>query len=254
MLEDEFCDIVRKTRYGVGRSAEDVARAAGLEAARLKALESGTAAPEASEVAALAAVLGLRPPQLLDIALDRYSPRVGPSGVTAVHVPQGNSFAYALRAGGRSIIIDAGGSAEELLQATNGSADAVFLTHGHSDHVAALSAVRGRAEVYAHPELAGKIPGAKPLSDGQTVCGLTALYAPGHSSDMLTIVGDGIAFVGDTLFAGSLGRAAIPAAYPQLISSARRILQLPEETLLFCGHGPVTSVGLERVHNAYNLA
>ncbi|EQD80239.1 metallo-beta-lactamase domain protein, partial [mine drainage metagenome] len=112
----------------------------------------------------------------------------------------------------------------------------------------------GSAEVLAHPDLAARLPGVRPLHDGEEAYGLLARYAPGHSADMLTLVGDGFAFVGDTMFAGSLGRAMNPAAYPDLLASAREIIALPETTLLFAGHGPVTNVGMERAHNAFSVA
>lgn len=255
MLEDDFCDIIRKARFGLGLSSTAVARGVAITEDRLGELESPSAAPTEDEVARLSAVLSLRARQLSDIAFGRYVPAVSPNpGIIPVYVPEGNAFAYAVTAGGRRVIIDAGGSAAQLLEAVGGSPAAVLLTHGHHDHVDALSALRGAAEVYAHPDLAARIPGARPLHDGEQAFGFTARYAPGHSADMLTLVGDGFAFVGDTMFAGSLGRAQSPAAYGDLLSSARDILGLPKDTLLFAGHGPVTSVGEELAHNAFPVA
>lgn len=255
MLEDDFCDIIRKTRFGLGLTAITVAQSAAIAEGRLGELESPGAVPTEEEVSRLSSVLSLRAPQLSDIAFGRYAPIVsGHPGVTPVYVPDGNSFAYAVTADGRRVIVDAGGSARELLAALGGAPAAVLLTHGHRDHVDALSEVRGGAVVFAHPDLASRIPGARALRDGEEEFGFTARYAPGHSADMLTLVGDGFAFVGDTMFAGSLGRAQSAAAYDDLLRSARDILGLPQDTLLFAGHGPVTSVGEERAHNAFSVA
>lgn len=254
MLEDDFSDIIRKARFGLSLQLPDVARAAGVAMERLQALEAAQVEPQEEEVLTLARVLGLRASALVDIAFGRYSPAVSAGPVNAVHVPDGNAFAYALEIGGARVAVDAGGSVPQMRRALAGAPDAVFLTHGHADHVAALAELRGSAAVFAHPALASRLPGVRSLQDGEEVFGLTVRFAPGHSADMLTLVGDGVAFVGDTLFAGSLGRAQTAQNYQELLASARRILALPGETLLFCGHGPVTRVAEERVHNAFDVA
>jgi glyoxylase-like metal-dependent hydrolase (beta-lactamase superfamily II) len=130
----------------------------------------------------------------------------------------------------------------------------VLITHGHHDHVGGLGTLPPGVEVYAHPELSRRIPGSRPLENGERVAGLDVMYAPGHSLDMLAFLGDGLAFVGDTIFAGSLGRADSARNYPVLLETARRILAAPDDTVLYCGHGPVTSVAWEREHNAFPVA
>lgn len=254
MLEDDFSDIIRKARFGLSLPLLDVARSSGVGAERLQALEASQASPDEGEVVSLASVLGLRAQALAEVAFGRYLPAVDAGSVGVVHVPEGNAFAYALHIAGARVAVDAGGSVPQLQRALGGGPDAVFLTHGHADHVAALAELRGSAAVFAHPTLASRLPGVCALQDGEEAFGLTARFAPGHSADMLTLVGEGVAFVGDTLFAGSLGRAQSASDYQDLLASARWILRLPSATVLFCGHGPVTRVAEERDHNAFDVA
>ncbi len=253
-FEDDFCDIIRKARSGHGLSIETVAADAGIPALRLQALETGQL-PASGEVERLAQVLHLRQAPLRDIATGRVEPpSVTPPramAVTSVFAADVGAFAYAVRSTYGRIIVDCGGGVSQLLRALGGAAEAVLLTHGHSDHVAGLGDMPQGVPVFAHPELSRRLPGARPLADGETVFGLAAMHAPGHSPDMLAFHADGVAFVGDTIFAGSLGRASSSGAYQDLLASARRILALAPETVVYCGHGPATTVAWERVHNAF---
>lgn len=253
-LEDDFCDIIRKARTGQGLGIAEVGSAAGLAVLRLEALEAGQM-PSAGEVERLAQVLFLRGGQLREIALGIAEPppaaAVPDFAVTAVYAADVGGFAYAVRRGEDGFLVDCGGYVPQLLAALGGRPKGVLLTHGHRDHVAGLGELPEGVPVYAHPELSRRIPGARPLLDNETVLGLRASYAPGHSPDMLALIGDGLAFVGDTIFAGSLGRSDTAESYPVLLATARRILSLPRHTKLFCGHGPVTTVGWEREHNAF---
>lgn len=253
-LEDDFCDIVRKARYGLGITLEDAAARAGLAPARLQALEAGKS-PTGEEAKQLAGVLSLRSGPLAAIGAGGYEPppvalRFGEWTVTPVFAEDVGAFCYAVATRDGRFTVDAGGGVEQVRAALGGTPQAVLLTHGHSDHVAALGAFG--APCYAHPQLAQEV-GGEGLFDGAEILGLRVLYCPGHSPDMLCFRGPGFAFVGDTLFAGSLGRARTPQDYPALLESARRILALPKETALFCGHGPPTTVAAEREHNAFAI-
>jgi Zn-dependent hydrolases, including glyoxylases len=97
------------------------------------------------------------------------------------------------------------------------------------------------------------------LSEGDTVkfgnVTLTAIHVPGHSPGSLCFYDavSGSLFAGDVLFQGSIGRSDLPKGnYEQLIDGiSTKLFALPEETTVYCGHGPTTTIGYEKVYNPY---
>jgi glyoxylase-like metal-dependent hydrolase (beta-lactamase superfamily II) len=83
-------------------------------------------------------------------------------------------------------------------------------------------------------------------------------YAPGHAPGHVIFycAQDGFALVGDVIFAGTIGRTDLPGGdFPRLMRSIREeVLTLPDETRLYPGHGPVTTVGQERMGNPYLIS
>ena len=78
-------------------------------------------------------------------------------------------------------------------------------------------------------------------------------HVPGHSPGSVVFIGEGLVFSGDVLFQGSIGRTDLPGGdFEQLIEGIRRdLLALPDDTVVYPGHGPPTSIGYERLHNPY---
>lgn len=182
----------------------------------------------------------------------------------------------------RAVVIDPGAAAEQMvdaLEADGLAADAVLLTHAHLDHIQGVAAVvrATGAPVYLHPadrslyEAAAEqaamfgmdVPKPPPVDhwweDGDRFelggCVLDVRYAPGHSPGhvVLYCADAGAAFVGDVVFMGSIGRTDLPGGdYQQLMESIReQVMPWPDETALYCGHGPRTTVGHERVSNPF---
>jgi hydroxyacylglutathione hydrolase len=81
----------------------------------------------------------------------------------------------------------------------------------------------------------------------------TVLHTPGHSPGGICLSGSGVVFCGDTLFNFSIGRTDFPGGdYDQIIDSIqKKIMVLPNETKVYCGHGPATTVGFERKANPF---
>jgi len=198
---------------------------------------------------------------------------VGPVGA--------NCYVFGDEATGEAFVIDPGGEPERILQALKrlGARPlALVNTHGHFDHIQGVEAVRrateapfwiheAEREILRHgPARAKAMFGIdlppSPVPDRWLVDGdrlavggltLTVRHTPGHSPGGVCLIGDGLAFVGDTLFAGSIGRTDIPGADTQtlLTSIARVLLPLPETTVCYPGHGPETTIGEEKRGNPF---
>jgi glyoxylase-like metal-dependent hydrolase (beta-lactamase superfamily II) len=181
------------------------------------------------------------------------------------------------------LIIDTGLEAGELvdfLQRHNLNPVAVVLTHGHADHVTGLVALRGRfphIKVYIHKldaemltgekdnlsAMAGVLFSSEPadfsLEEGDVIeqanIKLDVLHTPGHTPGGICLYSkdEGIVFVGDTLFADSVGRTDMPGgSATQLIKSIKqKLCILPDETVVYPGHGPQTTISQEKENNPF---
>jgi hydroxyacylglutathione hydrolase len=179
----------------------------------------------------------------------------------------------------KSVIVDPGGDGDRLVDAIEASGttpEAIWITHGHVDHVGAIAAVKRRwnVPVYLHPldrrlyEVAPRQaevygipfeeapPPDREFADGQTLkvgeVEMTVMHTPGHAPGHVVIYGDGIALVGDCLFAGSIGRTDLPFSDPPtLAASLQKIAALPPDTVIYPGHGPDSTIGEERKSNPF---
>lgn len=193
---------------------------------------------------------------------------------------QENCYIVADRDAGEAVLVDPGEEAELFLRrlSTEGlGLAAVWLTHAHVDHVAGVGHVveQTGVPVYLHPadrplydqalERAEWLafrpkplpPPSHDLVEGATltVGGLSfeVRHVPGHSPGGVAFVGEGVALVGDVLFAGSVGRTDLPGGdTAALLHSIRtKLLTLPDETPVYAGHGPETTIGRERATNPF---
>jgi hydroxyacylglutathione hydrolase len=209
----------------------------------------------------------------------------GSHGEVTVRVFSGGPFAengYLLVCTGTksAILVDPGAGVEGMLAAVESEGlevELIVLTHAHLDHVDGLGRAKARtgAPVLLHPSdeplyrsaptqaqwfgvRIDPLPAIdRPLEDGDVIsfgsCSLEVRHAPGHAPGHVILVGDGFALVGDCVFAGSIGRTDLPGGdFTGLMRSIRtRILTLPDETVLYSGHGPETTVGHERIGNPF---
>ena len=81
----------------------------------------------------------------------------------------------------------------------------------------------------------------------------SVIHTPGHTPGGVCFLFDKVVFVGDTLFAGSVGRSDLPGgSHRQLIESIKKkLMPLDDSVKAYSGHGPVTSIGVERKHNPF---
>ncbi|MCD8155099.1 MAG: MBL fold metallo-hydrolase [Clostridiales bacterium] len=182
---------------------------------------------------------------------------------------------------GEILILDPGDAPERIyakISAMGGSPAAILLTHGHYDHILAVSDVREKygIQVYAcqaEQELlenpsanltryTGKPVTLKAdvlLSDGQVFeaagFSIKLFHTPGHTkgSCCYYIEEEGVLFSGDTLFCGSVGRTDFPGgSTSEIVRSLHRLLDtLPEETDIFPGHEQSTTIGYEKRYNPF---
>ncbi len=179
-----------------------------------------------------------------------------------------------------AVVIDPGDDADDILKIVREKGFRVkylINTHAHFDHVGANKAVKEAtgAELLLHeadaPVLAaashqsrsfGLSPVVSPPADrylkhGDVVTAgevsLKVLHTPGHSPGGISLLEQGIVFTGDSLFAGSIGRTDLPGGdlLTLLRSIKTNLMVLPDETKVFCGHGPASTIGEERRENPF---
>jgi glyoxylase-like metal-dependent hydrolase (beta-lactamase superfamily II) len=177
-----------------------------------------------------------------------------------------------------NVLIDAPEGIAEWLTERGVRVDDVLLTHQHYDHVmdaAALKALGARLHAFEDYstdltlESAARgwgMPISVPpyqidrhfvMSEPLRIAGLeiSLAHIPGHSLDSVTfhLLGQGVVFSGDTLFAASIGRTDLPGGSTALLLAgiARHLMVLPPETRILAGHGPGTTIGEEAMDNPY---
>ena len=171
---------------------------------------------------------------------------------------ENNVFVLRDKSTGEGLIIDAANEHDLLIPvARAANVRRVLTTHGHWDHIQAVTAARDAGiDVGVGPADAGMLPGYDFVVADEDVIEvgdlrLHALHTPGHTpgSVCFTLEGWPILFSGDTLFPGGPGATQSPTAFAEIIRSLdNRLLPLPEETLVLPGHGLDTTIGTERPH------
>lgn len=193
-----------------------------------------------------------------------------------------NCYIVGSENGRRGLIIDPGADSKRILKTVNDlrlTISLILVTHAHIDHIGALAPVKeGTRAEFAIYEAEAKdnlgmfsrmmssMTGGsfsqppKPdrlLKDGDIIdindLSFKVLHTPGHSPGGISLYGHGVLFSGDTLFNYGIGRTDFPGgSSEQIIDSIKnRLLTLPDETVVYPGHGPSTTIGEEKRGNPF---
>jgi len=190
-----------------------------------------------------------------------------------------NCYIVGSEATKEGMIVDPGAEAEQILKGVKElgfDIKFIVLTHGHMDHIGALKEVKEAtgAEVAIHTNEAKSLHGRllnnlfglayptpsppdKLLKGGDSVdigdLHFLVLHTPGHSPGGICLLGHEVVFSGDTLFNYGVGRSDFPGcSHSQLMNSIyTKLMILPDNTIVYPGHGPDTTIGAERRGNPF---
>jgi hydroxyacylglutathione hydrolase len=195
---------------------------------------------------------------------------------------QENSYLVWDEATKRGVLIDPGDEAPRILRMVRDAGvalDAIWLTHGHLDHVGAIAAIKRerdvpvwqhKADLVLHRRASAQaafygLPFEQPpdpdgeLAEGDLLCvgesRFTVRHTPGHSPGHVIFVGAQVVIGGDLLFAGSIGRTDLPLSNPEAMdASLALVAALDPELAVYPGHGPPTRIGTELASNPFLAA
>lgn len=263
-LEDKFNDIVGKAMRGLQLSDSQVAEKSGADAAAIHALRAG----QWSEATArkVAPTLHLGTDALAASGNESWAPEpVSINGLAQFNQPYDdmtvNSYLVWDAQSGEAVAFDTGADCSDmlaLLAEKKLRLKYILLTHTHGDHIFDLDRLKEKTGAPAFVGEREPIEGAESFAAGRswTVGSLQieSRLTWGHSKGGITFVVSGlaqpVAIVGDAVFAGSMGGGGV--SYDDaLATNKKEILSLPDNTIIAPGHGPLTTVGEEKVHNPF---
>lgn len=266
-LEDNFTDIIAKAQRGLAISDEDLAKRAEISVADLAALKRGE--PLAAVLRRVARHLRLSPDALEAIMLKTWYPSQPnfPTGFAAFNTAFDditvNSYLVWDGRTKQAAAFDTGANCDAVLDtiaAEKLKLVYIFVTHTHEDHIADLPKLTDatKAGIWSHELEPVAFPNAKTFKENahfhvgplaiKTL--LTSGHSPGMSTFYITGLSWPLAVVGDAIFSGSMGGS--PTHFQEQLKNNRdKILVLPRDTVLACGHGPLSTLGQEKVHNPF---
>jgi hydroxyacylglutathione hydrolase len=180
----------------------------------------------------------------------------------------------------KAIVVDPGDEPDRIIGIINDRGfivEVIVCTHGHFDHMGIVNDIKTAtgARVAIHRDEVELYNGAKDmaafwghtldnppdpdilLSEGDTLTigdlSFSILHTPGHSPGGICLYGEGIVITGDTLFKNSIGRTDFHGGdMNEMKQSFRRLMELPEGTIVLPGHGPTTTIGGEKKENMFS--
>ncbi|MFP6887876.1 MAG: MBL fold metallo-hydrolase [Opitutales bacterium] len=264
-IEDFHEDIIGKAARGLGVGKEELAETAGISRKQVEGVLAGGV--DEVTIRAVAPILGLDVEKLVVSAGKAWRP-VGRklSGLfqanTPYHDMRVNAYLLWDEDSRKAVVFDTGANVTPIIEhiSEHGLAvEVILLTHTHGDHIADLERLlneTGNPPVYVnrlepHPRAEGINEGFAATIGGLSI---RAILTSGHSVGGTTFLVDGlsvpVAVVGDALFAGSMGGGMVSYA-EALRNNREKLMTLPDETVVCPGHGPLTTIGEEKVANPF---
>jgi glyoxylase-like metal-dependent hydrolase (beta-lactamase superfamily II) len=167
-----------------------------------------------------------------------------------------NAYILVCQATGESVLVDAPGDTEKLLERLEGTNPVcILMTHGHMDHTGALSRLKEDLSIplASHPADAEHLPMAAEmlLEDGNIIAfgkvALEVLHTPGHTPGSLCFLTEKYLISGDTIFPGGPGKTGSPEDFRKIVESLeQKIFVLPEDVKIYPGHGASTVLKKEK--------
>lgn len=196
-----------------------------------------------------------------------------------------NTYFYVDDKSKHGFLIDPGAESDKILEIIekNGLAiEKILLTHGHYDHIGAVNEIKSALKIPVCMGKGGNFYAQNPINNGSKFFGqeiilnnvtildetdiflstnpnfkLKVISTPGHTLDgtIYYSESDSVAFVGDTIFFGGHGRTDLAGGsnLDLMNSITKKIFALPDETILFCGHGSPTTVSEEKLRPWYQI-
>ena len=264
-LEDNFNDVIGKAQRGLQLTDQELARKAGVSVAELTQAKDG----QFNEPVArkLAQALNLNADALADLGKKSWCPKplADVTGLACFNTTYGdmtvNSYLIWDPKTSQGACFDTGADCSDMVKAAAEKdirIQMILLTHTHPDHIEDLARLKEvtKATVFVcnleDLEDAETFEAEKTFTVGNLR--IETRQTSGHSRGGITYVISGlpnrIAVVGDAMFAGSMGGGSV--SYPDALRNNReKILTLPDDTILCPGHGPLTTVGEEKIHNPF---
>ena len=226
-LEDEFEDIVGKAENGLGKKVTSlelnvVCKELNLNLKALKKIKDKKYFPEEYNFNSDD-----------DLKVERIQ----------VKFYEGFVNSYLLIKDNKCVVIDTCGDADSVIEKIESlrlKPEFILLTHGHNDHTGGLGEIEDFYKIKVNKKDEIKFKDYK----------IIRIPIPGHTNDSVAFCVDKFLFVGDLIFAGSLGSGSF--SYKKLLESFKKILSLNKDYFIFPGHGPSTTIEQERENNAFN--
>ncbi|MCG6894359.1 MAG: MBL fold metallo-hydrolase [Desulfobacteraceae bacterium] len=187
--------------------------------------------------------------------------------VRQIEVGWMDNFSYVIgcEKTGKAMVVDPGADVDKILAAAEEAGltiETIVNTHGHGDHTAGNAELKSRTgatvvmhekDADAHSEVDRRLSGEENrLQVGEI--DFRVIHTPGHTPGGICLYAEGYLFTGDTLFVGDSGRTDLAGGHrPTLGASIRRLMELPEDTIVCPGHDygptPTSTIGWEKRNN-----